>query len=315
MFSSFLAALRRLSIYPLGERSPEGIEGRESEVLALYPLAGLAVGAAPALVLIVAGLLGLQSPLAEMLAVAALAAVTGFRHLGELGRTVEGAISDRPALGALELMRDPRAGAAGAAAGTLVILAKFAALSALRVELAGSRSDLSGSTVGLVIAVLLAGCVARWAAVMLACESEYARPEGGEDEGLISRTGGRESRWALAFTVAAVVVLIAVGFRSLGFLRIVAALAGVSLMAWLAALYCARRFGGATGECMGAVIELAEVLALVLMSVLPAADRGFDLFPPGAPDRTAATSREKPAGGTARPERGPGSGTQAGTRR
>ncbi|MHC4915387.1 MAG: adenosylcobinamide-GDP ribazoletransferase [Planctomycetota bacterium] len=312
MFASFLIALRRLSIYPLGE-SPEGLEGRESEVLALYPLAGLAVGAAPALVLVAAGLLGLQSPLAEMLAVAALAAVTGFRHLGELGRTVEGAISDRPALGALELMRDPRAGAAGAAAGTLVILAKFAALCALRVELAGSRSDLSGSTVGLVIAVLLAGCVGRWAAVMLACESEYARPEGGEEEGLISRTGGRESRWALAFTLAVVAVLIVVGFRNLGFLRIVAALAGATLLAWLVAVYCSRRFGGATGECMGAVTELAEVLALVLMSVLPAADRDFDPFPTGGPSRPEAVAPEKPVGSPGT-EGNPDGGTRTGKR-
>jgi len=77
-------------------------------------------------------------------------------------------LSPRPALGALEVMREPRVGAAGASAVVLVLLVKYAALAAL-------RGELGESTVGLVLALLLVGCLGRWAAVVLAAYSEYAR--------------------------------------------------------------------------------------------------------------------------------------------
>jgi len=264
MLSSFFGALRRLSVLPLGERLPESA-GRENEELALFPVAGLAVGAVPALCLVLCGLLGISSPLPEALAVAALAAVTGLRHLGELGRTGEAVFSGKPALGALEVMREKRVGAAGTALVVLVLLGKYSALVALRAEM-------TGSTLGLVLAVLLMTCIARWCALVLASYSEYARPEGGADESLIASAGRREVWWALMVTVVSVLALglLALG-TPLGFMRGVLALAGCSLLAWFASIYFSGRFGGVTGECLGALVEITEVLALVLMCILPAA--------------------------------------------
>jgi adenosylcobinamide-GDP ribazoletransferase len=306
MIGSFFLALRRLSVLPLGERPPEAA-GRESEELVLFPLAGLAVGVLPALVLVVLGAVGLGAPLPEALAVATLAAVTGLAHLGELGRTAEAMVSGRPALGALEVMRDVRVGASGAAAVTLVLLGKFAALVSLRGEM--PRSAL-GSTVGLVIAVLLAACIARWSAVMVASYSEYARPEGGSDEALIASASGREVPWALILTGGATLVLSLLGIGTLGIWRGLLALAGCSLFAWFAASYFSRRFGGATSECMGAVIEIAEVLALVLMCLLPAAARSAPpetsppprkIVAPVAPEKPSPPPGEEKAEPPARP--------------
>jgi adenosylcobinamide-GDP ribazoletransferase len=262
MLSSFFGALRRLSVLPLGQRPPES-SGRENEELALFPVVGLAVGAVPALALVVCGLLGLSSPLPEVVALAVLAAVTGLRHLGELGRTGEALLCGKPALGALEVMRDTRVGAVGSALVVLVLLGKYAVLVSLRVEL-------GGSTLGLVLAVMLAAGIARWCAVVLASYSDYARPEGGPDEPLIAAAGRREACWALVMIVVIVLglSLLALG-TPLGFLRGVLALAGCSLFAWFASIYCSRRFGGVTGECLGALVEVTEVLALMLMCVLP----------------------------------------------
>jgi len=266
MIRSMLMALRSLSVLPVGD-DQGSIEGREGEVLAFYPLAGLAVGVLPAL----ASILMIQPPLPEALAVLVLAGVTGLRHLCQLGRTTEALVCGRPALGALEVMREPKAGVAGAAAVTLVLLVKFAALMSLRVELSGISSRLTfGATAGLLLAVLLATSIARWAAVMVACYSDYARPEGGPDEPLIAGVGPRETRWALAATVSCTMLLCLLGWvGGLGLSRGLIALFGCSAFAWMAAAWFTRRFNGSTGECLGAVIETCEALALVLMCLIP----------------------------------------------
>lgn len=290
MISSFFYALRRLSVLPVGERPPPP-EGREGDAVALFPVAGLAVALFPAAVLVLAGLIFVP-PLPEALAVAALAAVTGAVHLAGLGRTVEAVLSGKPPLGALEVMREARAGAWGAAVVTLLLLVKFSALAALGAELGGSAA---GQVLGLVLAV----CLARWAAVVLAVRSDYARPEGGEDEALIAYAGGRELNWSLAPVVVVVLVLGTLMSWPVGLWRAILAMAGCALLAWGAALYFSRRLGGATGECLGAVIELAEVLALVLMCVLPAARPAP---PEAAGGRTPGAVRASAAAG---PRKGP----------
>ena len=282
MLGSFFSALRQLSALPLGDR-PRAAEGREGEVVAFFPAAGLVLGVIPAVVLVLTDrVLNLSAPLPQALAVAALAIATGAMHLADLGRTMEALASGRPALGALEVMRARGTGARGTVAVVLVLLAKFSAVVALSAELAGS-------VVGLLLGILLATTLARWAAVVFATYSDYARPEGGPDEPFISYTGGRELRWALAMVIAAVVTLGLLGIGTIGLLRAILALAGCSIFAWLAAVYSGRRFGGATGECMGTVIELAEVLALVMMCALPAVHRE-----PPRPPRSRAVA---PAGG------------------
>lgn len=269
MISSFLSALRHLSVLPLGgERRPSA--GREGDAAAFFPAAGLALALCPAAVLVLAArVLALPRPLPEALAVAALAAVTGGRHLAGLAAAVDAALSKRPALGALEAMREARAGAAGTAAVVLALMVKFAALQAL------------GSPARQAVALLLAVPLARFAAVAVAARSDYARPDAGEDEWLVSCCGGRELRWAMMLLAPVVLIL---GWAA-GPLQTVLAAAGCLLLAWSAAAWFARRFGGATGECIDAVVEAAEVLALVLLCALPGGGGGE---PPAAADASAS---------------------------
>lgn len=298
MISSFFYALRRLSVLPVGERSSRSSE-TAGDAVVFFPVAGLAVALFPAAVLVLAGRV-FMSPLPEALAVAALAAVTGVVHLAGLGRTTEAVLSGKPPLGALEVMREARSGMWGTSAVTLLLLVKFAALAALGAELGGSAG---GQVMGLILAV----CLARWAAAVLAVRSDYARPEGGEDEALIVCAGRRELRWSLVPVVVAVLAL-GLLMGTLGLWRAILAMAGCALFAWAAALYFSRRLGGITGECLGAVIEVSEVLALVLMCLLPASRAPL----PEAPSnslRPAALAPEapkkKPAAGRG-PEKAPG---------
>jgi len=289
MLGSFLAALRRLSVIPAGESSPD-LEGREGDQLVLFPVAGLALGLVPAAVLVAGGLLGLPGTLPEALAVAALAAVTGLRNLGDLGRVVEADLHrDAEAPGPPPAVGTRPPGAAGAAAATLALVTKYAALS-------GLRAALGGSIFGTALGILAAACAARWAAVVLAGYSQSAPARAGtEDDELISATGGREIRWGLAFAVAATVLLGLVGLGSLGLTRPLAALGACTLLGWWAAVHFRQRFAGACRECLGAVVEVAEVLALAAMCVLAPAGRGADAGRPAAPAAGPAQPGAVPA--------------------
>jgi adenosylcobinamide-GDP ribazoletransferase len=270
MLTSFLCALRRLTVLPVGAEARDDLDLRDS--VALYPLAGLLIGAVPAAALVACAALRLGSPLAEILALAALAAVTGCRHLGELGRVAEAAASARPGAEALAAAGTPPPGGAGAAAAVMVVLVKWGALLTVRASFVEGKPPM-GSTVATALAVLAAVCLARWSAVLLAAYSDPAGPEEGPGDRVISATGPRELRWALAFAAGATLALAAAFIPATGFVRgllsALLALAGCSVFGWAGAVFCARRFGGASGACPGAAMEAAEALALVLLAVNP----------------------------------------------
>jgi len=263
MLDSFLTAMRQLSILPLGNKSSPSTS-RQCDSLALYPLAGLALAVGPGLLLILAILVGFPPALAAALVIAALAVQTGLRHLSDLGRTANAMLSSRPALGSLEVLREKCSGSIGSCGATLILLLKFTALSALL----GKNGNFSQA----VPAFLLACAAGRWSAVIVACHCPYARPEGGEDEGLISCAGNREIRWALAlmlgvFGVCLLLLLLGLQPFTDSFARMVLSITGASATALFAAAWFSRKLGGATRECLGATIEVCETLTLVLMTV------------------------------------------------
>lgn len=278
MITSFLTAVGQTTIIPVGARFRKVAEGREGEVLVFYPLAGVVAGVLPAAILVVcARLLGFQPPLPEALAVAALALVAGLRTLTGLAGT-----ADALAPGAAAPESSPadslrRIGPWGAAAVALVLLVKLSALAALSRSLtpaseAVSRTVATTAAAGLLVAVLLAAALGRWAAVVLAAYSEYARPEGGPDEWMVRYCGAREMWWSL-LAVASMVALVVLAGRlpgsSFPLQWYQAALAGLAgfLTGQLASRHFERRLGGVTGREMLAVTELAETAALAMMCV------------------------------------------------
>jgi len=206
-----------------------------------FPLVGLVIG------LVLTGLcFALDQwlpPFVLAVLVAAMAAMlTGGLHLdgfADLFDALGGGRGDRARM--LEIMRDSRVGAHGAAALVFLLLAKVAALTQLV-----SRHDL--------LAVLAFPTIARWVVAPLIVMFPYARPEG------LGRAFKGEAGRAqlLGATAIAAVVVIALGGRFV--LPALGALAAALLLAsWLM-----RRLGGLTGDVYGAAIELAEVTALTL---------------------------------------------------
>jgi len=213
--------------------------------VSFFPLVGLVLGFA--LTGLAAGLTSSLAPwLVAVLLAALLAMLTGGLHLdgfADVFDALGGGRGDRARM--LELMRDSRIGAHGAAALILLLAAKIAALTQV-VE----RQDL--------LTLLAFPTAGRWAATLLIVFFPYARPEG-----LGRAFNGQAGRVQVGIASAtAVVVVAALGGR---FALPVLGCAGVVL---LFGLWLRRRLGGLTGDVYGAAIELGEVTTLILAGAL-----------------------------------------------
>jgi adenosylcobinamide-GDP ribazoletransferase len=234
------AALAFLTRVPVGRLAPFGPDDVARGAV-LFPVVGAGIGAFVGAV--AAGLdsrLGLL--LAAALAVALEALVTGAIHLDALADTAD-ALGAATRERALEIMREPTIGSFGAAALALALLVKTAALAAL----------LDGPDA--VLAATAAFAVGRAAPLALSWALPYARPGGGTGSTLAD--GARPAWLAAGLALGVGVAVAALGLRGLS---VVAGAVGAVLAVGLVAR---RRFGGVTGDVLGAAVELATTLALV----------------------------------------------------
>jgi adenosylcobinamide-GDP ribazoletransferase len=241
--AGFLAALRFLTIVPLSWRSDQ--DGRFfGAALAWFPVIGLLIGG------VAAGLIFCLTPffppsVLAVVAIVLLAAASGCLHLDGLADSGDGLLSARSRERILEIMRDSRSGAMGVIAIVVVLLGKFAAL-----------SSLDGSIlIFTIIAMPLAG---RCAILLTMALLPYAR----EGEGLGRLFYSPSTRWAALW---ALTFLVAVAAGS-GWLMVLPVLIAVAVTVTLFSLWCRSKIGGATGDTLGAVCELTELMVALAMT-------------------------------------------------
>ena len=234
------AALAFLTRVPVGRLTTLGPDDVARGAV-LFPVVGAGLGA------LVGGVaVGLDSRLslllAAALAVAVEALVTGAIHLDALADTADG-LGAPTRERALEVMREPAIGSFGAAALALDLLVKTAALAAL----------LDGPDP--VLAATAALALGRAAPLALSWALPYARAGGGTGASL---AGGAWPPWLAAGLLLGVgIAVAALELRGLG----LAAGAAVAVLA--VGLVARRRFGGVTGDVLGAAVELGTTFALV----------------------------------------------------
>lgn len=216
----------------------------------VVPVASLIIGAVPALVLLMGGVLGLPSLFSAGLALAAWLLVTGAMAEDALADAFDGLFGGDTPERRLEIMRDSRHGTYGASALTLDLLLRGAALAALV-----ALSPVLGA-----LCWLAAGLVSRSAALWLLVDLPPARSDGA------SASAGRVSLQAFIIggAIAAVLaVLLAVPF--VGAMRMLTALALAAALVVGWAMLCRRQVGGQTGDLIGALQALIEVTVLGAM--------------------------------------------------
>lgn len=234
-----VAFLTRLPVGRLARHDGDAV----AAAAAFFPLVGAAILLAAGVVADGAARFG-PPFLAGALAVAFLATVTGALHLDALADTADalggGTREDR-----LRIMRDHSIGAFGATALCLVLVIEVAAVAALVERGAG-------------LAVFAAtGAASRAVAPPLAL-LPYARVA---EAGVSVTRGFTLGRGLTALVVACAIAALGgvAGLVVFGAALIVCACAG---------LFCRRWIGGVTGDTLGATVQLAEAVGLVVAAGL-----------------------------------------------
>jgi adenosylcobinamide-GDP ribazoletransferase len=213
-----------------------------------FPLVGCVVGAIAAAVYYAVALV-LPAPVAAVLSTAASIYITGAFHEDGFADTCDGLGGGLTRERALEIMKDSRVGAYGAIGIVCMLAAKLSALATLPPGQA-------------VAALLLAHPLSRLAATSLIWKLEYVRGEG-KAKPLAHRMTNAEFAIAALGACLPAALLVAAGWSTP--LAILAAVAGaLAATLWLGRLFV-RRLGGYTGDCLGAVQQLAEALIYVAM--------------------------------------------------
>jgi adenosylcobinamide-GDP ribazoletransferase len=215
-----------------------------------FPLVGCVVAAIAAGVYFAAALV-LPAPVAAALSTAASIYLTGAFHEDGFADTCDGLggglSANLPRERVLEIMKDSRVGAYGAIGIVCMLAAKLSALAMLPPRLA-------------VGALFLAHPLSRLAAASLIWRLDYVRGEG-KAKPLAQQMSGAEFAIAAVTAVLPVPVLLTTGLITAD--AVLAAL----LAALLAVVWLGRklqdRLGGYTGDCLGAVQQLAEVFIYI----------------------------------------------------
>ncbi len=241
-FKHFLSAIQLLTIIPL--KISFDRDQLEKSVLYFVPV-GFLIGAI---------LLGSHWILKSHLHPAVLSSfllmiwifITGAIHLDGFIDTVDGLYAGRTKEKRLKIMHDTKIGSIGVVSVIILLLIKFSLLYSI------NSSDIWK-------VLLITPAWSRWGMVLMCCLFPYAKEEG---KGRIFVEGAR--KWYI-LPQGIVLVILSVLLLGWGAFYILILL---SLFICLFGLLLRRKIGGVTGDTIGAMNEIGEVLTLLCISLI-----------------------------------------------
>ena len=238
-----LLALQFLTIFPV--RIKAGIDEKDfGASLVYFPFVGLLIG------LFLAGCVFIFSFLpglvrAALILIASII-ISGGIHLDGFADVCDGFYGNKPKEIILEIMRDSHAGAIAVIGLSALLLLKFSLLVSIPGEL-------------LYKLLIFMAVFSRYCQVVSSSFSDYARSDG-KAKYFVEYAGIREFLIATVFTLALLLFLLKIKGIILFCLCLFSILLFIS---WIK-----RKIGGMTGDTIGAVSEIAEVLVLLFGLVL-----------------------------------------------
>lgn len=233
MMRHLLAAIQFLTIVPAPSSVPPG------RAAFFFPVVGAALGAVAGGIHRFAGI-WLPSSIAALLALLFLITVTGGLHEDGLADVFDAFRAGRTPERIHGILKDSRIGVYGALAIGMSLLLRWQAIEALDGRAIPAMAAAAGASRG--VMVLLA----------------YISKPAGEGLGKSFRT-----ELSGAGTLAAGLQTAALPFLT-GPAAGIAALAGNALVVIAARAYFHRRIGGITGDCLGAICQISEILMLLI---------------------------------------------------
>lgn len=249
---SFIAALRFLTTLRVPRRFTGGVEDL-SRTTAFFPVVGIIIG------LILVGAYWLLIHILPRGVVSGILVVLGIVlsggvHLEGFADTCDGIGGQKDQQARLRVMQDSRSGAFAIIGIAALLLVKYGTLYSLP----------HGA---MMAALLVTPVVSRWTMVYAIFAYPYARPSG---MGKIMKEGLGRGRFAAA---TAITTGAAIGFSGwagvpLFYLAGPLVMIGTWLVILVMAAYLKRKLSGLTGDTYGAINEVAEVSALIMVLLL-----------------------------------------------
>ncbi len=244
-FKPFFSALRFLTILPV----PEPWCGDEADFYRSpdwYPVVGLSIGLA--LVFLDVSLCWLLPvSVASVLLLLAMIAVSGALHLDGLADSADAFFSSRGREKMLEIMKDSRSGPMGVAAIVIILLLKLMLLISLPAEWRWQT-------------ILLLPLAGRCSLSLVSTWLPYARSTG------TAEFTGHERNWHRP--VLSMVTIFTVSLLLLGGVAGMITFSLVAISIWLLGSYSRRKIGGFTGDVLGAICELIELVPMFGVVIL-----------------------------------------------
>lgn len=248
-YAELVAAVRFLSILPVPGathifETQERREGTPRLILgsAYFPLVGLLIALALSLLLTLIKMIFPHLIVAALLTIA-LVVLTGGLHLDGLMDTCDGIFGGRTRERRLEIMRDSRVGSFGVLGGACILLLKFAIFASL-------------DTHTLFTAFLIVLPCSRWSMVLALRVFPSARATG---LGVTFRQTVTPTRLVIAGGIAFAIALITGHFIG------IILWGGATCIALIMGAWFMEQIGGLTGDSYGAIAEVSEVVALLML--------------------------------------------------
>jgi adenosylcobinamide-GDP ribazoletransferase len=248
---NFITALQFLTVARVKKDHPIE-EGDLAKSMVYFPLIGFLIG----LILVYSdkafAFIVLPQSIANLLLIVISVLFTRALHIDGLADTFDGLMGGHDHASRLAIMKDSRIGTAGVLGIVCVLSLKYLCLNNLY-------------TSEKIAALLTAPALARWSQTFMVFGTNYGR-EQGMGKAFVGHL--RTDSFAVVSAIAAgltAFVIVREEVRSL--VLFICLIAGVVLASYVGKRYLVRKLGGITGDAIGAVNELNEVLVFFIFVI------------------------------------------------